>query len=142
MASCDELLSGLITLVDIEDNIIQVVGAANRPDNRFVYYLVGQFDNTTSSTGFGDDTLTGDGVQYFSDRTPAGNPAQPFDANAPDVVGLALTSPNGPLVLTLRSWGNVQSTYATIECRNGLLLAANADDGTILVLSFSPFPRQ
>src|SRR6266849_5858710 len=86
---------------------VGVIGEANRP-NQGCYYLDGVF-RTYNGT-----QLIGDGMQYFNDRAPGNNP---FNPNARDRVGLTLTPPDGPLTMTLESWGNVLMQY-TLECKD------------------------
>jgi len=103
---------------------IHVYGVSSRSDiPESCYYLKGEFD------AFDGTQLTGNATQYFNDRV-SGN--QKFDANATDNLGLVLY-PNGPLMLILESWGNVQMTY-TIECKDGLLVATSG--AIMLLMSF------
>ena len=116
----NNLPPGTVTAISY---IIKVIGVANRP-GQGCYYLDGIFRNYTGS-GF-----TGWGTQYFNDRAPGSNPFNPI---AVDQVGLALTLPDGPLTMTLQSWGNVLMTY-TLECKDNLLFGYCSDIAIIISL--------
>ncbi len=103
--------------------LVKVIGVANRP-NQGCYYLQGTFRYYNGAT------LAGAGIQYFNDRTPGNNP---FNPNATDKVGLTLTLPNGPLTMTLESWGNVLMPY-TLECKDNLLFGYCDDIAMIISL--------
>ncbi len=105
------------------DPNVSVVGVANRP-NQGCYYLSGIF-HTYNGT-----QLIGEGIQYFNDRAPGNNP---FNPNAIDQVGLTLTLPDGPLTMTLKSWGNVLMQY-TLECKDNLLFGYTGDIAVIISL--------
>ena len=104
-------------------NNVSVVGVANRP-NQGCYYLSGRFYT------YNGTQLIGDGIQYFNDRAPGNNP---FNPNAIDQVGLTLTLPDGPLTMTLKSWGNVLMQY-TLECKDNLLFGYVGDIAVIISL--------
>jgi hypothetical protein len=84
---------------------VSVIGVANRP-NQGCYYLEGVLDT------YDGTQMIGHAIQYFNDRAPGNNP---FNPNATDQVGLTLTLPDGPLTMTLESWGNALMQY-TLEC--------------------------
>ena len=102
---------------------VRVIGVANRP-NQGCYYLDGSFSQYNGSE------LIGYGTQYFNDRAPGNNP---FNPNATDQVGLTLTLPNGPLTMTLESWGNGLMPY-TLECKDDLLFGYCSDIAIIISL--------
>jgi hypothetical protein len=109
---------------------VSVVGVSNRP-NQGCYYLSGRFYTYTGTQ------LLGDGIQYFNDRAPGNNP---FNPTATDQVGLSLSLPNGPLTMTLKSWGNVLMQY-TLECKDNLLFGYAGDIALIISLGqFTEIP--
>lgn len=111
-------------------NNVSVVGVSNRP-NQGCYYLSGRFYTYTGTQ------LLGDGIQYFNDRAPGNNP---FNPTATDQVGLSLSLPNGPLTMTLKSWGNVLMQY-TLECKDNLLFGYAGDIALIISLGqFTEIP--
>ena len=110
-------------------NIVTVVGVSIRY-NQGCYYLEGFLDT------YDGNQMTGNGTQFFNDRRAAGG--QPFDQNATDKVGLALAIPDGPLTMTLESWGNVLMPY-TIECRDNLLFGYL--DDIVVVISLGKSQR-
>jgi hypothetical protein len=109
-------------------NIVTVVAVSIR-FNQGCYYLEGVFDT------YDGTQMTGSGKQYFNDRRAG---TQPFDQNATDKVGLALAIPNGPLTMTLQSWGNVLMPYA-LECKDNLLFGYL--DDIVVVLSLGKSQR-
>jgi hypothetical protein len=124
MACSDYFQPYIAWLQQGSPNEVGVVGVANRP-NQGCYYLSGRFYS------YNGTQLFGDGTQYFNDRAPGNNP---FNPTATDRVGLTLTLPNGPLVMTLESWGNVLMQY-TLECKDNLLFGYSGDIAIIISLS-------
>lgn len=124
MACSDYFQPYIAWLQQGSPNEVGVVGVANRP-NQGCYYLSGRFYS------YNGTQLFGDGTQYFNDRAPGNNP---FNPTATDRVELTLTLPNGPLVMTLESWGNVLMQY-TLECKDNLLFGYSGDIAIIISLS-------
>jgi hypothetical protein len=128
--ACNDYFQPYIDVLNKNSGVIHgfsfavgVKGVANRP-NQGCYYLDGLF-RTYNGT-----QLIGDGIQYFNDRAPGNNP---FNPNAIDQVGLTLTLPDGPLTMTLESWGNVLMQY-TLECKDNLLFGYAGDIAIIISL--------
>jgi len=84
-----------------------------------------------SSTG--SQQLGGQGQELFSDRTTGTYPAQPFDRNQADQLGLKLTdnpsTGTATVTLTALSWGGAQQQLTNLRIEDGMLVADGASIG-------------
>lgn len=78
--------------------------------------------------------------QLFSDRGRplGGHVYQPYDIQRPDLITVKITAEASPQVtITLRSWGNVKSTFRATCAGNGVMHGSTDDVDYLLFLTQS-----
>lgn len=93
--------------------------------------VVGFARGTLRSPG---NNLSGDLVQYFSDRVHGGAP-DPFDPARVDVLGVSVTTDDASrsvtVKLTARSWGGARQTLANLRIEDGVLIGDGESVGHV-----------
>lgn len=119
----------------LEENVVLLRMVSNRNEtNRFVFYA------EAFLTLQGSFLVAEDVNVLFSDRN---NQAQQFDVNQPEINGVRITIPDGPLErLAGDLSGNLIARYSNFECRNdGLIVGTSDFNREIVVLSFEHITR-
>lgn len=147
MISCGEYFQGLVDYLSAPADPgtyhrLKASIAGNRQeDNLLVLYI------NVASMGYTPPVvvrqlpvepgiLSGNGIEYFSDRLVPENPAQPFDAQRAENIIVSFRLPNGPLLFTAAQ-GDLIAQFSTLQCTDASLVVCTSDfDQSMILVSF------